>query len=104
MSGNYKDPEKYSAVGGSNNNLSISPKDSRIITVLLSVLERIYERSRSLVGMMVWCWKNLVQLTAPKPDRSCINSRTKTCKHGISVAENSNNLLSGLGVQNAAQL
>ena len=41
---------------------------------------------------------------APKPDRSCINSRTKTCKHGISVAENSNNLLSGLGVQNAAQL
>ena len=55
MSGNYKDPEKYSAVGGSNNNLSISPKDSRIITVLLSVLERIYERNRSLVGMMVWC-------------------------------------------------
>ena len=50
MSGNYKDPEKYSAVGRSNNNLSISPKDSRIITVLLSVLERIYERNRSLVG------------------------------------------------------
>ena len=50
MSGNYKDPEKYSAVGGSNNNLSIAPKDSRITTVLLSVLERIYERNRSLVG------------------------------------------------------
>ena len=49
MSGNYKDPKKYSAVSGSNNNLSISPKDSRIIDVLLSVLERIYER------MMVWC-------------------------------------------------
>ena len=45
MSGNYKDPKKYSAVSGSNNNLSISPKDSRII----DVLERIYER------MMVWC-------------------------------------------------
>ena len=49
MSGNYKDPKKYSAVSGSNNNLSISPKDSRIIDVFLSVLERIYER------MMVWC-------------------------------------------------
>ena len=49
MSGNYKDPEKYSAVSGSNNNLSILPKDSRIITVLLSVLERIYERNRPLV-------------------------------------------------------
>ena len=50
MSGNYKDPEKYSAVSGSNNNLSILPKDSRIITVLLSVLEKIYERNRPLVG------------------------------------------------------
>ena len=50
MSGNYKDPEKYSAVGGSNNNLSIAPIDSGIITVLLSVLERIYERNRSFVG------------------------------------------------------
>ena len=50
MSGNYKDPEKYSAVSGSNNNLSISPKDSRIITVLLSVLEKIYERNRPFVG------------------------------------------------------
>ena len=50
MSGNYKDPKKYLAVGGSNNNLSISPKDSRTISVLLSVLERIYERNRSLVG------------------------------------------------------
>ena len=51
MSGNQKDPKKYSAVSGSNNNnnLSISPKDSRIIDVLLSDLERIYER------MMVWC-------------------------------------------------
>ena len=49
MSGNYKDPEKYSAVSGSNNNLSISPKDSRKITVLLSVLEKIYERNRPLV-------------------------------------------------------
>ena len=49
MSGNYKDPEKYSAVSGSNNNLSILPKDSRIITVLLSVLEKIHERNRPLV-------------------------------------------------------
>ena len=98
MSGNYKDPKKYSAVSGSNNNLSISPKDSRIIDVLLSVLERIYER------MMVWCWKNLVQLTAPKPDRSCINSRTKTCEHGTAIAENSNNLLSRLGALNVVYL
>ena len=50
MSGNYKDPEKYSAVSGSNNNLSISPKNSRIITVLLGGLEKIYERNRPLVG------------------------------------------------------
>ena len=65
MSGNYKDPEKYSAVGGSNNNLSISPKDSRIITVLLSVLERIYERNRSLVGN-----DGLVQKTPGATDSS----------------------------------
>ena len=50
MSGNYKDSKTYWAVGGSNNNLSILPKDSRTIIVLLSVLERIYERNRSLVG------------------------------------------------------
>ena len=47
MSGNYKDPEKYSAIGGSNNNLSISPKNSRIITVLLNALETIFERNCS---------------------------------------------------------
>ena len=32
------------------NDLSISPKNSRIITVFLSVLERIFEINRSLVG------------------------------------------------------
>ena len=50
MNGNYKDPEKYSVVTESNNNLSISPKNSRIITVLLSFLEGIFQRNRSLVG------------------------------------------------------
>ena len=47
MSGNYNDPEKYSEIGGSNNNLSISPKNSRIITVLLNALEIIFERNWS---------------------------------------------------------
>ena len=50
MIGNYKDPEIYSAVSESNNNLSISPKNSRIITVFLSILERIFERNRGLAG------------------------------------------------------
>ena len=55
MSGNYKDPEKYSAVSGSNNNLSILPKDSRIITVLLSVLEKYMKETGLWWRMMVWC-------------------------------------------------
>ena len=49
LSGKNKEPEKYSTISGSDNNLSISPKDSGINTVPLSVLERIFEKAKSLV-------------------------------------------------------
>ena len=65
MNGKDKKPEKYSTISGSDNNLSTSPKDSGRNTVLLSVLETIFEKAKSLVRKMVWSWKNLVQLTVP---------------------------------------
>ena len=46
MSGKDKEPEKYSTISGSDINLSISPKDSGINTVPLSVLERMYEKAK----------------------------------------------------------
>ena len=49
MSEKDKDHENYSTISGSTNNLSISPKDSGINTVPLSVLERIFEKGKSLV-------------------------------------------------------
>ena len=49
MSEKDKDHENYSTIIGSANNLSISPKDSGINTVPLSVLERMFEKAKSLV-------------------------------------------------------
>ena len=49
MSEKDKDHENYSTISGSANNLSISPKDSGINTVPLSVLERMFEKAKSLV-------------------------------------------------------
>ena len=48
-SGKYKVPEKYSTISGSDNNLSILPKDSGITTVLLNVFKKMFEKTRSLV-------------------------------------------------------
>ena len=49
MSEKDKDHENYSTISESANNLSISPKDSGINTVPLSVLERMFEKVKSLV-------------------------------------------------------
>ena len=49
MSEKDKDHENYSTISGSANNLSISPKDSGINTVPLSVLETMFEKAKSLV-------------------------------------------------------
>ena len=108
MGGKDKDPEQYSTISGSDNNLPISPKDSGVNTVPLSAIEIIFEKTKSLVRNDGLVWKNLVQLTAPilvlglqtaffvsligkegsfKCDRSCINSRTKICEHVIAVVE-----------------
>ena len=108
MSGKDKEPEKYSTINGSDNNLSISPKDSGINTVPLSVLERIFEEAKSLVrndglalekagatdgSYIVAGSANHIFCVSSgkggslKCDRSCINSRTKICEHVIVVAE-----------------
>ena len=47
MSEKDKDHEKYSTTSRSDNNLSISPKDSGINNVPLSVLERMFEKAKS---------------------------------------------------------
>ena len=49
MSERDKDRENYSSISGSDNNLSISPKDSGINTAPLSVHERMFEKAKSLV-------------------------------------------------------
>ena len=49
MSGKDKDPEKYSAIIESDNNLLISPKDSGINTVPLSVLEKKFTKAKCLL-------------------------------------------------------
>ena len=108
MSGKDKEPEKYSTINGSDNNLSISPKDSGINTVPLSVLERMFEKAKSLVrndglvlekpgatdgSYIVAGSVNRIFCVSSgkggsfKCDRSCINSRTKICEHVIAVAE-----------------
>ena len=90
------------------NNLSISLKDSEINTVPLSVLERMFEKAKSLVrndglvlekpgatdgSYIVAGSANRIFCVSPgkggsfKCDRSCINSRTKICEHVIAVAE-----------------
>ena len=65
MSGKDKDPEQYSTISGSDNNLPISPKDSGVNTVPLSVIEIMFEKTKPLVRNDGLVWKNLVQLTAP---------------------------------------
>ena len=108
MSEKDKDHENYSTISGSANNLSISPKDSGINTVPLSVLERMFEKAKSLVrndglvlekpgatdgSYIVAGSANRIFCVSSgkggsfKCDRSCINSRTKICKHVIVVAE-----------------
>ena len=105
--------EKYSTNSESDNNLSISLKDSEINTVPLSVLERMFEKAKSLVrndglvlekpgatdGSYIAAGSaNLIFCVSPgkggsfKCDRSCINSRTKTCEHVIAVTEKSGKL------------
>ena len=49
MSEKDKDHENYSTISGSANSLSISPKNSGINTVPLSVLEKMFEKAKSLV-------------------------------------------------------
>ena len=49
MSERNKDRENHSTISGSGNNLSISPKDSGINTAPLSVLERMFEKTKSFV-------------------------------------------------------
>ena len=101
-------PEKCSTISGSDINLSISPKDSEINTVPMSVLERMFEKAKSLVrngdlvlekpgatdgSYMVAGSANRIFCVSSgkgssfKCDRSCINSRTKICEHVIAVAE-----------------
>ena len=113
MSEKDKDHENYSTISGSANNLSISPKDSGINTVPLSVLERMFEKAKSLVrndglvlekpgatdgSYIVAGSANRIFCVSSgkggsfKCDRSCINSRTKICKHVIAVAEKSGKL------------
>ena len=113
MSEKDKDHENYSTISGSANNLSISPKDSGINTVPLSVLERMFEKAKSLVrndglvlekpgatdgSYIVAGSANRIFCVSSgkggsfKCDRSCINSRTKICEHVIAVAEKSGKL------------
>ena len=108
MSEKDKDYENYSTISGSANNLSIPPKDSGINTVPLNVLERMFEKAKSLVrsdglvlgkpgatdgSYVVAGSANRIFCVSPgkggffKYDRSCINSRTKICEHVIGVAE-----------------
>ena len=47
MSEKDKDHEKCSTISRSDNNLSISPKDSGINTVALSILECMFEKAKS---------------------------------------------------------
>ena len=103
-----KKPEKYSTISGSDNNLSISPKDSGINTIPLSIHETMFEKAKSLVRSDGLVLENpdatdgfyIVAGSANrifcvssgkggsfKCDRSCINSRTKICEHVIAVAE-----------------
>ena len=105
MSGKDKEPEKYSTISGSAN---ISAKDSGINTVPLSVLERMFERAKSLVRndglvlekpgatdgsyIVAWSANHIFCVSSGKGgsfkcDRSCLNSRTKICEHVIAVAE-----------------
>ena len=113
MSEKDKDHENYSTISGSANNLSMSPKDSGMNTVPLSVLETMFEKVKSLVrndGLVLekpgatdgsyivagsanrfFCvspWKG----RSFKRYRSCINSRLKICEHVIAVAEKSGKL------------
>ena len=113
MSEKDKDHENYSTISGSANNLSISAKDSGINTVPLSVLERMFEKAKSLVrndglvlekpgatdgSYIVAGSANRIFCVSSgkggsfKCDRSCINSRTKICEHVIAVAEKSGKL------------
>ena len=108
MNGKDKKPEKYSTISGSDNNLSTSPKDSGRNTVLLSVLETMFEKAKSLVrndglvlekpgatdgSCIVAGSANRIFCVSSgegwsfKCDRSCINSRTKICEHVIAVVE-----------------
>ena len=108
MSGNDKEPEKCSTISGSDNNLSISPKDSEINAVPLSVLERMFEKAKSLVRnddlvlekldatdgcyMVAGSANRIFCVSSGKEesfkcDRSCINIRTKICKHVIALAD-----------------
>ena len=102
-----KDHENYSTISGWANNLSIPPKDSGINTVPLVLLERMFERAKSLVRNDGLVLEKDGETDGPyivvgsanrifcvfsgkggsfKCDRSCINSRTKICKHVIAVA------------------
>ena len=98
MSEKDKDHENYSTISGSANNLSISAKGSGINTVPLSVLERMFEKAKSLVrndglvlekpgatdgSYIVAGSANRIFCVSSgkggsfKCDQSCINSRTK---------------------------
>ena len=108
MSEKDKDHENYSTISGSTNNISISPKDSGINTVPLSVLERMLEKAKSLVRndglvlekpgetdgsyIVAGSASRIFCVSHGKGDRSCINSRTKICEHVIAVAEKSGKL------------
>ena len=113
MSEKDKDHENYSTISGSANNLSISPSDSGINTVPLSVLERMFEKAKSLVrndglvlekpdttdgSYIVAGSANCIFCVSPgkggsfKCERSCINSRTKICEHVIAVVKKSGKL------------
>ena len=108
MSGKDKDPEKYSTISGLDNDLSISPTDSWINTVPLSVVERMFEKTKSLVrndgsvlekpgatdsSYIVAGSENHIFCVSSgkgrsfKCDKSCTNSRTKICEHVIAAAE-----------------
>ena len=103
-----KDHENYSAISGSANNLSISAEGSGINTVPLCVLERMFKKAKSLVrndGLVlekpgatdssyivagsvnrIFCASSGKEGSF-KCGRSCVNSRTKICKHVIAAAE-----------------
>ena len=123
-----KNLKKKSTINGSDNNLSISPKDSGRNAVPLSVLETMFEKAKSLMRndclvleklgaadgsyIVVGSANRIFCVSSEKGgsfkcDRSCINSRTKSANMSLQQQKNvesANNSWSGLGDQNAVNL